>query len=228
MPKDKDATKDPAAEQAKLDAEDQADVDAFVEAREKQNEGQEPGTPDSTEAVNREGDVTTDDNDALKRDDEGAIEQQKAADDAPIEEPENVQNLLGTPVLEEGGSGTLRIVSHLQRDHLDAKDATEANWREVDEGSLGDLNLWLEGEGFPRGEVTIDVAKLGQEGSPVRYAAWVDDDKGGFSMQLAALNAPGEWEVVAYTTVTTVGENDREDRRRQMFECDRRRFTVRS
>ena len=179
-----------------------------------------PGSIDSDVAVDREGNITDDDNAALKRDDQGAIEQQLAARTAELKNRPRSEDQDVTKV-EKGGAGSIRIVSRLEQDIIEkGKDAGQG--KEVAEAHLNGMQLWLEGKGLDPGEAIIDVIGPGQ--GHIRYSAWVDDDEGTFAMQLATVNMAGDWQVVVYHAVTN--DIDAEEPRRVIEEVGRTSVTI--
>jgi hypothetical protein len=153
-----------------------------------------------------------------KIDDQGALEQQRAArENAPAIALAN-EGLEGPPVVapqfEEADFGSLTVES---RDPIQPTERDETGalvWPEAQRVSRTKLtmeglaNLRLVGAGYPApGEIIIDVRREdGQDHQ--RFSAWTDD--GRLDTPLPGINGPGVWVFRTESPVTQVGEG-RED-----------------
>jgi hypothetical protein len=191
----------------------------FLEAKEAlQEELDQPGEITGTKAVDAKGKPTTSEKKAVKRDDQGAIDQLRTAGPADkMVEYDEARRALPTTWVEKGGSGSLSIRSHRELDQKVNKKG-EVTFPEVDTAAASDMDLWLHGEGFDRGEVQYDIINH-SNGSRVRFATWVDTEDGEFAVQLTNI-LPGNFEVVAYHTRSDYEQGD-PLRRQVMEEVDR-------
>jgi hypothetical protein len=140
-----------------------------------------------------------------KLDDAGAAEQQQASLDAnTVDKKLADKGLDGPPVVApvlEKSKGKLKLTHY--------SDSTFEYTPVKDKVRQGELSgIWVEGSGFPRGEVIIDVRR-NDVGDHARMSTMTDPE-GNFMVQLGLITGPGTWLVHAESLTTEVGEG-RED-----------------
>ncbi len=151
----------------------------------------------------------------VKRDDEGAAEQQRSARKAKttaakLEEEGLVGPPVVAPIIEESLEGTFKL---MRRDDFNLREIRNAEGRiempkakaQKSSVRMGELSgLYLQGKNFPYpGEVIFDIRREdGQDHQ--RYSAWTDD--GTFDVALPGVLGPGDWLIHAEALITQVGD----------------------
>ena len=134
-----------------------------------------------------------------KIDDDGAIEQQRAAREGHVKERQELGELSGPPVVAPVIEKGIKIDLESRRD-LDKKVE-----KHVDTDRFVGNMLFVTGKGVPSvpGEVILDVRR--KNGSDhARFSTWVEDEK--FEINLPGLTGPGDWLIHCEQLVTAVGE----------------------